>query len=995
MFPSVFPHLLRLFRPLLIACLLAVASDGRARGDDFVQQTWKTDEGLPHSIVNQVCQDKTGHLWIATGAGLARFDGREFKRHVTPRSLQHGGINVRDIAVESDTCLIAVVASGKVLRFEQGAFSPHPISAALGENQARRVFVARNGVVWLGSGEGMVLRWANGEAQMLGEADGLGDRRSRLWFAEDASGRLWIAAGSFLGWYADGKLTRHPTLQAGVFAVSSSRSGGAWVIADGRLLRLSDDGLTATVLVAEPPWVKANAAVWQLLEDSRGDVWISSVHRGLTRWRDGVLTPVAAPFDTVHALFEDNEGNIWTGTDGDGLSVLKPKPFRWYNRETGLPEIITRAVCSDASGHVWFANVKGGLILKRGPEILLPAGAWAGVEAYAVHPDREGSLWVGTDEGVFIRPAKNHADVLKPDIPIKSIRVFYPARDGAMWIASNRNDVGFWRDGAFHFVSAPERFPPSTLNAIREDADGTIWLGGSTGTLFRHADKRLVPVAPQDGLPPVPIHALCVDRAGVLWVGTANGLLMRDGDRFVRLSEADGLPDSMILQLVEDDRGHLWFGTRGGYFHVSAEKLRQRALGSTEPVSPATLGRDDGLAGVLPIATSQPSAWKDESGLLWFTTHQGVLSIDPGKLRSAPPAPSVLIDEVLIDGAPAVMKNGQVVIPPGQHHLDFRFSAIALSAPGKVRLRHRLSGADPEWIQTNSARAASYSGLSPGTYTLEVAARGEESPWSGRVATLEIVARPHLWETTWFRMSALGLCVAATAWAARYLSEAKLRRQLEQLEREHALEKERARIARDVHDDLGSSVTGVRFLVSRLKENVADPAREVLLDQLSSQTQRLAFDLERVVWTVTPRNNSLDRLVAFAGKFVQNFFRGSGIECRIERETPIPPCPLEPEVQHHLLALTKEAANNALKHSRATQVTLSTRFSDGVFTLSMRDNGLGFVVDAPEHSERNGLGNMRTRASEIGGSLEIRSKLDAGTEIRISVPMAMRPPPPV
>ena len=142
-----------------------------------------------------------------------------------------------------------------------------------------------------------------------------------------------------------------------------------------------------------------------------------------------------------------------------------------------------------------------------------------------------------------------------------------------------------------------------------------------------------------------------------------------------------------------------------------------------------------------------------------------------------------------------------------------------------------------------------------------------------------------------------------------------------------------------------------------------------------------------MVWTVSPKNNSLDRLAGFIGRFAQNFFRDSGVVCLMRGQREVPALPIAPDVQHHVLAVAKEAINNSLKHARATQVIVECKYANGWFALSIRDNGVGFRPSAVEHAERNGLSNMQTRIAEIGGRICIDSAPGKGCAITLEVPI--------
>lgn len=983
------------FRSLLsgfihpVVVVLCVLTAERCRAEityptsDYVQQIWKTEDGLPHSVVNELCQDRTGFIWLATAGGLARFDGREFKSYPLPLLAQTGGLNIRGVAQETENSLVVLTAANQVMRLEGQTFSVHPITALLAGKTPMELFCEPDGAVWVGSAEGFLARWKNGRGVIFGKEDGIDRRAPRFSFARDTEGRTWVASGSFLGYYAEGKLIKSESIKSRVITIASSQAGGLWVVAGGRLYRLKDNQIIS--VLENPPWIEAEASVRCAREDQAGALWISATHQGLYRWFDGHLSQVTYAYDTVHSILEDREGNIWAATEGEGLSVVKPKVFVSYNHRTKLKEKVTSSICEDAAGDMWFANRKGGLVQKHGAEIIHPVGKWEDINVNAVCPDLRGNLWIGADDGVYLRSNDDPSLPQKQDGLIRPARILFCTRSGEIWVAGNRTELGYYRDNTFHPVTPKEGFGREHFNAIAEDNERQVWIGAASGKLYRYAKGELVALNPEKGGAPVPIHSLFVDRSNTLWIGTVNGLLVRQGDDFKRLTEADGMADSMIFQIQEDDHGHLWFGSRRGLFYVSTEQLHLRVVKNGPPVTSWTFGKDEGLPGILPLATTQPSVWKDRSGSLWFATHQGVISLDPAALPKPLEPPPALIDEVMLDGK-HIGRPTQLEIPRGRHHLEFRFTAIAYAAPSKVKLRHRLEGLDLDWIDSTNARSASYSSLSPGRYRLRLTACNESGEWNPKETILPLVVQPEWWQTSWFRIVAVCTAVALVAGVVRYWSEYKMRRRLAQLEREHALEKERTRIARDVHDELGGSVTGVRFLVNRLKQESLEPNRRQMIEQLSGQTQRLAFDLERVVWAVSPKNASLDRLGLFLGKFAQNFLRGSAVKCTVMREKDIPPLLINPDVQHHVLAVTKEALNNVLKHSEATEVVLELGF-DQQFKLSICDNGIGFNVDAPENAERNGLGNMRSRVSELGGLLTIDSLAGKGTCVHLAVPI--------
>jgi signal transduction histidine kinase len=263
----------------------------------------------------------------------------------------------------------------------------------------------------------------------------------------------------------------------------------------------------------------------------------------------------------------------------------------------------------------------------------------------------------------------------------------------------------------------------------------------------------------------------------------------------------------------------------------------------------------------------------------------------------------------------------------------------------------------------------------------------QSGAWADKEVSLLIHVQRAWWQTYWFFTAVIVFVVALVAWAARIWSVRKLKGRVQRLEKEHAIERERARIARNLHDELGGSLTQIGLLAERLRRHRNMEEIEKTLGTLVRRTQGLATDLESIVWTVSPQNNSWDRLASFVSRYARLFFNGTGMECQIEGAESVPVRPLALEAQYEALAICKEALNNVLKHSKASRVIVGFCINENVFEIKIQDNGVGFEPSLKEHSERNGLTNMRVRATEIGGRLEIESHPGAGTIILLRVPL--------
>ena len=986
------PFLVRLVRAwqrIIFSCLALAASVRTTTlyAVEYFTRTWTTDDGLPHNSTSRVMQDTAGFMWFATVGGLTRFDGREFRKIPIASQSELLGFNIRGLAEERPGTLLVIPTSGELLRLVGSATSVHPATLALvavGEKPAD-LFVERSGAVWIGTYEGRLLRWqSDGATKWFGRDQVLVTRSKKFTFASDEAGRTWIASdGLFV--FRDGDLQRYEAGPNEPILIAPGKDGSIWVCTATRLSQLKRGRLLP--VCDDVPWKNEFNAIRQVFEDSLGNVWIASSRHGLFRFADGRVDPIATPHSLASFVTEDREGNLWAATDS-GVVQLREKAFQLFNVATGLRQESVSAVCEDARGRVWLANRAGGLAV-MGPGDLRPQSpAWpdASVFANVVCADARDRLWFGGGRDGLRRVKLDAAE--PPERlrePAANLHLLFAAKNGDVWFSAGDDQLGYYRDDRLRIFGAADGFSAQTIRAAAEDAKGNIWLGGLGSSLLRWDGVHFQDFDSAMGLPRRPIHSLSLDAGGLLWICTAGGLVVKDGERFRVLTQADGLADDILQQMIEDDQGRAWFASPRGFFHVSKTELLAVVHGDATRVTSHLFGRSQGLVGVTPIANYQPAAARTRDGRLWFATSQGAVMIDPALLpRDLPPAP-VVIDEVRFDGQ-VLAVDRDVRFPSGRHRLDFRFVALTYTMPEAVVFRHQLEGADTSWVESGSDRAAYYSGLSPGHYRLRVIARNSTGQWNNQGAALSFTIVPAWWETIEARAGGLIFLVGASGWVARNVSQHRLKARLRRLEQEHALEKERTRIARDLHDDLGASLTEVGLLADRL---VGTPPTELgsQLAGLAWRTRRLSTDLSGIVWTMSPQNSTLNRLGEFMRQYTQRLFRATAIECVIRGVETLPASPLAPDPQHQLLATTKEALNNVLKHSHAAQVFVAMDCKGKIFELVISDNGVGFSPEDTGVSDGNGLRNMKSRIEEIGGTLAISSTRGEGTRVTMRVPL--------
>jgi signal transduction histidine kinase len=363
----------------------------------------------------------------------------------------------------------------------------------------------------------------------------------------------------------------------------------------------------------------------------------------------------------------------------------------------------------------------------------------------------------------------------------------------------------------------------------------------------------------------------------------------------------------------------------------------------------------------------------------------------------------VIIEEVVVDGKTMVLPpanpgrdSGREVnleIGPGKHYVEFHYTGLSFTTPEQVRFRYRLRGLDDQWVEAGTRRFAQYTFLRPGEYHFEVVACNNEGLWNSQVGALRLRLQPYFWETWWFLLTMGVLVAGSLALGVRQVATRKLRRQMERLEQQQALERDRARIAKDIHDDLGAGLTQIGLL-TELSRRAPPEALGGRLNQISETARELTGTMDEIVWAVNPQNDTLDGLAIYLCKFGQEFLSVAGIRCRLEVPVQLPSRVLTAETRHNLFLAVKETLHNIVKHARATEVWLKLVPGSASFTIIIQDNGRGFPPNGGTEGGNgrlaagNGLPNLVKRLQSIGGCATFNSTPGQGVTVEFTAPFA-------
>lgn len=1005
-----------------------------------------TAEGLSENSTYCLHQDRRGFLWVGTQDGLNRYDGtgfRVFKADPLDSTLLDSGY-ILALDEDSTGTLWVGTGGGGLARYNPITEHFRVYRAAKGTGQGlpsdfvRAVLVDRRGRVWAGTENGLCrFDPRTGHFRTFRHAatpdEGTDLRRDAIRaLAQTPDGRIWVGTGEGrLSWFDERRGTLitawrpHPddaaaadVGQRAVTALLADRNWRIWIGTEGDGLRAYQPAtgrLRTYRPVANQPGSLPAPRVRSLLRDRSGTLWVGT-SGGLCRFDDARETfrtvrhnpsfPTnGLPDNDVQALLQDRSGQLWVATES-GMASFADQ-LGAFARVGGMPADVW-AVLPDAAGHLLVGTETEGVLhvapdaddplapLPDGPMAFQPgAGGLPTPFVRALCRDRRGNLWVGTQSAGLVRydagtnqpHAFRHIGRDTASLSDDFVRGLMEDRAGYLWVSTegglNRYDPLTGRFRVYrHDPARPNSLPSNFVRQAVEGRRGNLWVATGGGGLalldperkgaftnFRHnpADAR--------SLPSDFVRVMYQDRRGVLWLGTEGGGLCRLDDahppgRFTTWREADGLPSNVVYAIMEDAGGNLWLTTNKGIARFDPTRNNFRRYDMRDG-----LVRDEFNAGAFARAAD---------GRFFFGGPGGLLGFHPDSLRiNAQPPPVVLTglrlfdQPVLLDSAIGVRRL--LRLRPDQNFLTFEFAALNFHLPDKNQYAYRLLGLTDRWLLVGNRHEAPFTNLNPGEYVFQVKAANNDGVWNQVGTSIRLLIPPPWYRTWWFRLI-LVLGFFLLLWAAYRIRVNQLL----------TLEQVRHGIARDLHDDMGSTLSSISIL-SQLagQHHQYGNSQQVtnLLTQIGESSGRMLDSMDDIVWAINPAHDSMEAVTVRMRIFASEVLEARGIDFTFTVSPEVLNLRLDMRARREFYLLFKEAVNNLAKYAECDQVDIDLSIQHRTLVLYVADNGIGFDPSAPARGGGNGLTNMRSRAAAIGAKITFDTAPGQGTRVTLSVPM--------
>ena len=989
----------------------------------YTLRHWNVEDGLPEGLVLSIEQMADGFLWLTTPHYIVRFDGVNFVRFPQEQLAASPAAYFRQMHIDHRGTPW-ICGDETVLRFDGQIWQSVPLvggTNSLGSPISRvtpdgetvmsgklvffcigdvggRLVVASTRGIHIFDGRQLVF---------VNHPDVHEDSPTLFTSAAiDSRGDVWLTEGERLLRFHDGvygeesfPLELHAT---NFFKVVTAGPDVVWVQqVDGRIFRRAAEHWTEVL----PAGLRISCVL-----ESQEMNWIGSVE-GLHRLQGGKWLALAEPGSygprDVRCLTLSRDGCLWIGTSS-GFYRLQQRSVSMFKAGSDPGQLPVTALWPASTNEFWAGSRIGGLLAGSPGRFhhYTSTNMLKGVAVSALLQSSDKQLWVGTQGSHLLRLGTNGSlTQLRQKDGFKSRHITCLFEDSVHRIWVGTREGLLVRTGEDWLVESAGRL--DTILAITEGSNGVIQVGTQSSGLWELPPSGgMLEHRSSEGLPSDTARLLLTDSDGILWIGTPSGLARWKGVQKTVFRTRQGLPDDDIRQLLDDGQGHLWLGTRHGLVRVSKREFEEVAAGEKDRLSFLLLGEDAGLTVGLNTGGNVPLSARGLDGRLWFCTQEGLAMVDSSTLPAHAQASEPRIEGLstasgftvslrgLLSGNPVPARhpeNGPILLPAGSVNVEFSYTLPSYTAPDHVLFQTWLEGYESAWSTPAPMRKVTYPRLTPGKYRFRLRASPGDGVWIESGQSLDFAVEALFYQTGWFKgltgMAGMTCVGIASGQLVRRRARARLREVQRGQARELAVERERARIARDIHDDLGATLTQIAMLSESAQAEAKHAGSlKAKLGDIFKRAQGATRELDEIVWAIDPGNDSVEQVVIYLCQFAEEYLKLADLHFRLDAPQELPPIPLSSAQRHSLFLAAREALHNTVKHARATEVWLRIKLEGVNLHVLLEDNGQG----CPRVAGGSGCGsaNMSERMASIGGHFDRRERSGGGTVVEFILPLS-------
>jgi len=925
-----------------------------------IHKSLSVEDGLVQSQVTCIYKDKDGYLWFGTLGGLSKWDGMNFTNYQIQDGLSSPLVSV--ITEDSLGAFFIGTNGGGVSILRNGNFDTLTTKDGLADDHVYAALYPKSGKMYFGTAAGISI-YSKGKFETLDQSNGLASNRvTSIYESNDGTIYFCTAAGitvskngrssnitSADGLTGDKVTCIKESNDSSQFI--STWGNGITIISGGKYIPLnSSNGLSNDVVFTEA-------------KGKNNKMYFGTWGGGVNIYTNGTIESITEKEglgnNVVMSIFEDDNGVAYFGTDGGGVSIYSGGKFVTWDVNSGLAEMSVRAIFKSKQDDLFFGTDATGVTVFTDGKILQlnEKNGLTDNRIRCFYETDDGSILIGTFGGGIdiYQNGKTLPGHLSSSLENQRIKVIYQNKIGELLIGTYNEGIFFYKDGKIkRKLNESNGLVSNYVNSIYQDDDSTYYFGTWEGLNILKSDS-LILLNTSNGLANNYVNAILKDSRGEILIGTDGGLNIYKNKKLETINTTNGLSDNTILGILEDRSGRIYLSTNRG---VNVLEFRDDSL------SVRTLRYNDGLAS---DECNQGAVYEDDAGGLWFGTSKGASRYDPSQDPPNLIPPRVHITRIRIfENDLKIPKSNFVDLSYDEDYIKFDFIGIDLPQTAKVVYSYRLSGVDKGWVETKQ-RFVQYTNLDDGSYQFEVKAKNEWGIWSNP-KTFAFIIHPPFWATWWFRL--IGLILLGTLlW---YLYNLRVQRLL-------AIEKMRVRIASDLHDDIGATLTNISANSEVIRHNNDIEKIKKAAIKIGTLSREVIQTMSDIVWSIDSRNDTVKDMISRMQDFSHQVLSIKNIEVSFTSDGISFSKKMSVETRENLYLIFKEAINNVAKHSEANKVDVRLSNSSDSFTIFIKDNGKG--INEINKKKGNGLKNIKMRAERISGKAEFENENGFGIKI--------------
>jgi len=973
---------------------------------------YSVNEGLPHAQIADVIESSDGYLWIATsGAGLSQFDGQSFTTYDMNHGLRDDYINK---VFEDSKKRIWVGTYYGGLSYLKGNQFVNPFEGQpIDDFYVTTIKESPEGVLWFGTYEAGIFIYDEESLENLSEEDGLVD--NTVWhFHWDPSGDVYISTHNGLSIY-DGESFTNFGLNDGlsgskVFKTVVDHSGKKWFATSKGLTTLENGSFSTIVEINNRPL----RYIYDVHIASNGDVWIGTESDGVFRYRDGEYRHITKreglSSNYIHRITEDSLGKIWIATDENGINLFEGEDFRIYNTGHGLPSNEILSLDLDHDGNVWIGTDRG-VSFFDGTQFTtfeFPSSTHDRIYVWNIDQFEDGTILLTDYDGnllVFDGEQFSRFDIGVDPSELYIYDLYIDSKNH-LWVGTEEGLYHFDGVSTIHYT-LEDGIAGSLIYHIYEESDGTIWMGTNRG-VSRFDGTTFKNILPSDGLSHYNVNYITKDIQGRFWFGTSGGITLyipEDDSDTLYLQNFSREHGMLLMETnflwVDEQNEILWQGTNGG--------LHSLNLGHYDETGEMLIEHHRLSRYGIGVETTHKALFEKE-GKLWFGSMNGIIVLDPAKIRSEMHIPRAYITDFYLNGStPDWSQFGHnleyevgkkilpnVTFPNNSSSYTFHFTGLDFSNPQSVEFRYRLGGLENDWNRPTKNRNTTYSNLSPGSYTFNLQARSGQGPWS-EMASYEFSVEKPYWMKIWFWILILFLIVLTVAGVYRSNMKRLERDRLSQLVDErtsHLLQavKEKEILVKEIHHRVKNNLAMIIGLLELQATRSSDEATINTLKDSILRIYSMSLVHEKLYSADHLTNVDVQNYISDLIHVISHSMNLDNQNIKIIKNIDSFTLSLDQGITCGLLI--NELVTNAIKHAfedsagGTIRVDFEVRGDKRILTVS--DDGKGFPRDFKgfrnlEKVEGSSLGLtlITTLTKQMNGTITM-VPVEKGAKIRIS-----------